>query len=228
MRKVICLIAVLLMCLTLVLPAAAAGDTFVPSISYKDGPEITEAEQNGKAVTGCVVVTSLKEAKEKTTDIGQDDRDLLWDVYNKLSDGTMELELDSKKYVVRELVDISFKELACVHTSHGHEEELNKEEITIDVMLDMGLPEDAELQVFMYKGEKWIPVKSVTNKDNGTVTCVFEHFCPVAFVVEADAIKEVPKSGDEVGMNMNYWILLLVASFVAVVVLLINRRKFTR
>ena len=89
MRKVICLIAVLLMCVTLVMPAAATGDIFVPSISYKDGPEITEAEQNGKTVTGCVVVTSLKEAKEKTTDIGQDDRDLLWDVYNKLSDGTI-------------------------------------------------------------------------------------------------------------------------------------------
>ena len=228
MRKVICLIAVLLMCLTLVLPAAAAGDTFVPSISYKDGPEITEAEQNGKAVTGCVVVTSLKEAKEKTTDIGQDDRDLLWDVYNKLSDGTMELELDSKKYVVRELVDISFKELACIHTSHGHEEELNKEEIAIDVMLDMGLPEDADLKVFMYKGGKWIPVKSVTNKDDGTATCVFEHFCPVAFAVEADAIKEVPKTGDEAGANIICWVLLLIGSFAAMVVLLVNRRKFIR
>ena len=127
MRKVICLIAVLLMCLTLVLPAAAAGDTFVPSISYKDGPEITEAKQGHEDVGGCVVVTSLKEAKEKTTDIGQDDRDLLWDVYNKLSDGTMELELDSKKYVVRELVDISFKEQACVLVPHGHEEVLKKE-----------------------------------------------------------------------------------------------------
>ena len=228
MRKVICLMAVLLMCLTLVMPAAAAGDTFVPSISYKDGPEITEAEQNGKAVTGCVVVTSLKEAKEKTTDIGQDDRDLLWDVYNKLSDGTMELELDSKKYVVRELVDISFKEQACVLVPHGHEEELKKENTTIEITLDMGIPKGIELKVFVYLEGKWVAVEEVTNNGDGTATCVFEDICPVAFAVEADAIKEVPKTGDEVGANISYWVILLVASFVAVVVLLINRRKFIR
>jgi LPXTG-motif cell wall-anchored protein len=50
----------------------------------------------------------------------------------------------------------------------------------------------------------------------------------VAFAVEADAIKETPKTGDDVGANMILWIALMVASFAAIMVLVVNRRKFIR
>ena len=71
MRKIVCLLIVALMCMTMAVSAFAAENTFVPSISYKDGPEVEKAEQNGETVTACVVVTSLKEASQKTTDVTQ-------------------------------------------------------------------------------------------------------------------------------------------------------------
>ena len=228
MRRIACLLLALMMCVMVAMPAMAADDTFVPSISYKDGPDVEDATMGDEDVTGCIVVTSLKEAKEKTTDIGQDDRDLLWDVYNKLSDGTMELNVDSKKYVVRELVDVSFKEKACVQVPHGHEEELKKDGTTVEITFDVSLPKKANLKVFVYLDGKWVEVQKVTNNGNGTVTCVFEDICPVAFAVEAEAIKETPKTGDEVGTNMILWIVLMVVSFAAIVALVVNRRKFIR
>lgn len=228
MRRIACLLLALMMCVMVAMPAMAADDTFVPSISYKDGPDVEDATMGDEDVTGCIVVTSLKEAKEKTTDIGQDDRDLLWDVYNKLSNGTMELNVDSKKYVVRELVDVSFKEKACVQVPHGHEEELKKDDTTVEITFDMSLPKHANLKVFVYLDGKWVEVEKVTNNGDGTVTCVFDDICPVAFAVEAEANKEPAKTGDNVGVNMIYWIVLMVASFAAIVVLVINRRKFVR
>ena len=69
MKKwVLCVIAMAL-CATLVCPAFAANDTFVPSISYKDGPDVDQAVLEGKPVDDCLVVTSVRQAVEKSTDI---------------------------------------------------------------------------------------------------------------------------------------------------------------
>ena len=221
MRKFVCVLIAVMMCAMLALPVMAATDPFVPSIGYKDGPSVVEGPD-------CIVVSSLKEAKDKTTDISQEDRDLLWDVYNKLSDGTVELEIDSDKYVVRELVDISFKYEACRQAGHTHEQDLKQAGNTVELTLSMGLSKGTDLKVFVYLDGKWTPVEKVTVNSNGTVTCVFEDICPVAFAVPADAIKETPKTGDMAGNNMILWIVLMVTSFSAAVVLLINRRKFVR
>ena len=221
MRKFVCLLIAVMMCAMLALPVMAATDTFVPSISYKDGPTVAKGPE-------CIVVTSLKQAKDKTTDISQEDRDLLWDVYDKLSDGTMELKLDSDKYVVRELVDISFKYDACRQAGHTHEEELKQAGNTVELTLKMGLSKGTDLKVFVYVDGQWTPVEKVTVNSNGTVTCVFEDICPVAFAGPADANKETPKTGDVAGNNMILWVVLMVASFSAAVMLMVNRRKFVR
>ena len=65
MRRIACLLLALMMCVMVAMPAMAADDTFVPSISYKDGPDVEDATMGDEDVTGCIVVTSLKEAKEK-------------------------------------------------------------------------------------------------------------------------------------------------------------------
>lgn len=44
MKKVICLLIVLMLCLSMAAPAFAAEDDFVPSIGYKDGPKIIKGE----------------------------------------------------------------------------------------------------------------------------------------------------------------------------------------
>ena len=75
---------------------------------------------------------------------------------------------------------------------------------------------------------QWAPVKSVKNNGDGTVTCVFEDICPVAFCVEPHADANPPKTGDAAGGYMLNWLILLVASAAVVVVLIVNRRKFVR
>ena len=223
MRKMICLLGVLLVCFSLVCPAMAA-DTFVPSISYKDGPSVEDAELGGNDVSDCVTVTTIAQAKDKSTDITQGARDELLDVYAKLSDGSMKPPVEG--YVIRELVDVSFKQKACVENeSHNCAEELAKEGTTIKVTFDLGVAKSTKVVVKTYINGAWVDVVAATNNGDGTVTVEFEDFCPVAFCVEQDA--EVPPSqtGDEAGQNMFLWIALMVLSLAAIVVLVILSRK---
>ena len=224
MKKMLCLIAVLALAISMFVPAFAAEDDFVPSISYKDGPQVEDAVMDGKDVAGCVVVTSIKGAKEKTTDIDQADRDLLLEVYEKLDNGSMKLPLENEGYVVRELVDVSFAKSDCVDTAHGHKEWLAEENATIEVTFDLGIKAATNVEVLAYVNGEWVAV-SVKNNGDGTVTCVFEDFCPVAFCVDADAEKDIPQTGDAAGQNLTRWFVLLAVSLLALVALVVNRKK---
>ena len=108
MKKLICLLSALTLLVSLSVSAFAAT-SFVPSITYKDGPGLTTGTLDGEDVTDCLVITSIKQATDKTTDITQAERDHLLDVYAKLKAGTMKLPLD-ENYVIRELVDVSFRQ----------------------------------------------------------------------------------------------------------------------
>ena len=123
-RKIMSLMVALLLCVGLVCPALAAENVFVPSISYKDGPDIEKAFLSDKNVTGCLAVTTITGAREKATDIDQEDRDLLLDVYKKLDDGDRKMPLD-EDYVIRELVDVSWQKTTCVEAEHGHKSEIS-------------------------------------------------------------------------------------------------------
>ena len=224
MKKIISLVLVLLLCLSLACPAFAAGTTFVPSISYKDDPDPESAEMNDENVIGCLEVTSITEAKDKSTDITQEDRDLLLDVYGDLKDGSMKLPLQGD-YVIRELVDVSFKQSVCVEPNHGHKEWLAQDDTTITVKFDLGVAAGVDVEVLTYINGQWQPIKSVKNNGDGTVTCVFEDICPVAFCVEGNKTDIPAQTGDTVGQNLILWVVLMVASLAAVVVLLVRRRK---
>ena len=128
MKRLITMAVFLAFCLSMACPVFAAADTFVPSISYKDGPEIIEGEMKEEDVEACLVVTSIRAALEKATDISQEARDLLLDVYEKLDSGEMKLPMEDD-YVIRELVDLSWKKIACVDEEHVHEDDLEKDVI---------------------------------------------------------------------------------------------------
>lgn len=226
MRKVMCLIFVLAFCLTLACPVFA--DTFVPSISYKDGPDIEDAEMGDETVTDCLVVTSIKEAEEKSTDITQEERDLLLEVYDELDSGDMELPVEDGDYVVRELVDVSFKNEDCIVPEHGHKEELAEDGTTVTIRFDLGVKPSTDVVVLVYIDGQWVPVEDVTNNGDGTVTCVFEDICPVAFCVEADAEIPPAQTGDLEGRNLILWFALMGASFCGILVLVLLRRKTAR
>ena len=223
MKKLIVFVMAVVLCMSMVLPVCAAEQEFVPSITYKDGLVAIKATMNGEGVSDCIVVTSIKEAKEQTTDIYQDARDELLEVYAKLEDGSMKLPLEGE-YVILELVDISFAKSACVeNTEHEHEAWLKEEGNTVTI--DLGhLSKGLDLVVLSYNDGQWTEIKNVTNNGDGTYTCEFEHFCAVAFCVEADALEEAPATGDS--SNVLLWLgLMLAAGAALVVVLMANRRR---
>ena len=229
MKRIVSVLTVMLLCAALVCPAAAAE--FVPSISYKDSPDAIIAEQGekeelpgGEDVTDCIVVTSITGAKEKTTDISQEARDLLLDVYKQLSDGTMKLPLEGR-YVIRELVDVSHKLNACVGNEHIHKPEHDKPGICVSVKFNLGIGKGTDLQVLTYHDGQWAPAESVTINGDGTVTCVFEHFCPVVFCVDT---LTPPQTGDAMAADLTLWIVLLLASLAAMAALVVYRRKAAR
>lgn len=225
MKRFLSLMVALLVCLSLACPAFAAETTFVPSITYKDEPDIEDVEMDGENAGGCLVVSSISDAKNKSTDISQEDRDLLLDVYDKLEDGSMKLPLENDEYVIRELVDVSFKQTTCVDAEHGHKEWLAQEGNTISVTFDLGVARGTEVVVLVYIDGEWKPIESVVNNGDGTVTCVFEDICPVAFCVESDKADVPAQTGDTMGQNLILWVVLMVASLAAIIVLMVRRRK---
>ena len=225
MKKYLALFVVLALSLTMALPAFAAEDVFVPSIGYKDGPTIEDFDLE----TDCLIVTSIRQAKEKTTDIHQEDRDLLLSVYEQLSDSSMKLPLEDNTYVIRELVDVSFKKSDCQEQDdHGHKQWLAEENTTVTVVFDLGVKATTEVIVLVYVDDQWVPAEEVENLGGGKVRVVFEDICPVAFCIDPDAEEEVPPTGDVAGQSLLLWVVLMAVSLVAIVVLVLNRRKFTR
>ena len=281
MRKVICLFCVLAALLVWSSPVFATGSSMVPSITYKEtppviavelkipqevldaaelSPELKEKIENGdedfKYVNGCLVITSVLQAEEKKTDISQEARDVLLEVYESLSEGAMiyledllnQMDVsapidettptnggttpsdgetdpydaeEKKNYVVLQLVDISFQQLACKECGHLHEEALELEGVEISAKVELGVSPDAEVKAVCFKNDKWNPVKSVVNNGDGTVTCVFEHFCPVAFCVEAAVEEQPPVEAD----NANLWWVVLVVCVAFFLFLIARRRK---
>ena len=240
MKKLISLLVVCILISTMVLSASA--NTFVPSITYKDGPSLKTAVLSPDAademdVSSCVVITSILKAKNKSTDITQDARDLLLEVYDALKSGEMELPMDSSKYEIRELVDVSFKQSACIekedhlvehkNVSMNKDEKLDEEDVTIKVRFRLGVSKYTKVIAYSYDEEtgEWTEVKNLENNGDGSVTGEFDHFCPVAFLVEKGGTASTPKTGDAAGQNLLLWIILMAVCVVAIVVLLILRKR---
>lgn len=183
MRKVFALVLAVLICVSLA--GFAVADTFTPSVTYKAAPVLVSAFMDGEDVEDCVEVTSVQAARKKTTDITQEERDLLIEVYEKLNDGSMTVEGLDESYVIRDLMDISFK-LACRESAdHGAKDEvLAKEGVVLTTVLDLNIGKNVEVVVMAYIDGEWAPIKSVENNGDGTLTCEFEDICPVLFAVK--------------------------------------------
>ena len=239
MRKIICLLAVLMLCVSIAAPAYAAEDVFVPSITVKDSPEIVIfSDPHGRYVMGtivdeegniidyvqqdCLVITPV--SKANTSDrIPEAARDMLISVYDKLVAGTMKIpyekvsaDLNSSNMVIRELIDISW---LC----EDHPAAVAAKEITVSLTFDLGVRADEDVVVMTYKNNEWNPIAEVVNNGDGTVTCVFDDFCPVSFSVSKDAGTNYPQTGDS--MNITLWGTLLAVSFVAITAMFIFYRK---
>ena len=247
MKKLISLVLALVMCLSVCGVVYAAEDDFVPSISYKDGPRLVLGMDGaGKSTVGavrdasgnvigyvyyedCLVITTIAQAlKNVETGIPDDAELLLEKVYRDILNGTAVLPFENPdEMVVIQLIDATFL-CAGAEDQEDHPEILEPNGIRMELTFDLGVDADVPVQVMTYKNDQWGDIYAVTNNGDGTVTCVFEHLCPIAFAVPADAVENTPATGDDSVAELGLWIGLLAASSVALAGLVIFRRKVVR
>lgn len=187
MKRVLTVAIALLLCMSIAMPLATNAAIY-------NSPTRSSLEANNVKMIGfdmddvvlndCVVITTVKDAEAKSTDITDEEREALIKAYNALVDGSATLPVEGE-YAVRDIVDVSFKYEACRQVEeHGRKDEvLKKEGVTLTVDFNLGVAADEKVVTFTYIDGKWAEIESTTNNGNGTVTCVFEDICPVAFAV---------------------------------------------
>ena len=234
MKKQISLLMVMALLCAFAMPIAA--EEFVPSISYKDHPEvvgvpeIVDGEDRETLDAECIEITPVSDALNTQEENRDPAEALLVEVYEKLTNGDMKLPVpgadaeEEKYYVVRDLLDVS---MICegVHTDPDHVAELEKPDVFIEIVFDLGVKEDKEVTVLVYVDGEWQPIKGVTNKGDGTVVCVFEELCPVAFCVEDEAKAPPSPTGDKLGKDLLLWVILMIVSSGAAITMIAYQRK---
>lgn len=237
MKKIICLILSLVLCLSLAAPVLAEEE-FVPSVTYKGHPSIVpvEDEQGRKAIGtvngedgeimdyiyDCLLVTSVADA-QASTEIPAAAKETLLSVYAKLSDGSMVLpygdDVDADAMVIKDLFDISW---LC----EEHPTMVAPAGVTVKLTFDLDVSAHADVVVMSYKNNTWSEIVSVTNNGDGTVTCVFEDFCPVAIAIPDEEYTPPAQTGDP--SNVILWVALMAVSAGALVTVVVLKRKIVR
>lgn len=236
MKRVFSILIVLALAMTLACAAFAGESEFVPSISEKPAPEIVEAiikDEEGNIISevtvGHLVITPVSEANT-SEEIPEAAREELLNVYEQLADGTMILpgekldpNLSADELIVRDLFDLSW---ICTEASPTHEELLGTADDgnVLVATFKMNIAADVKLYAMTYKNADWDPIVSVENNGDGTVTCVFEHLCPVAFILGEDNGNN-PSTGVFANTEMFLWIAVMLVSTGALVCVVANNRK---
>lgn len=237
MRKIICLFLALILCLGMTVPAFAAENGFVPSITYKPYPDIVPGvggilgiirDINGKIIDyleqGCLEIIPLAHILEKF-DIPEEIGELLRSVYEKLNDGSMKLpyekfgaNLNPANMVIRDLFDAR---IVC----EEHSRLLAEEGVTLDLTFDLGVASDATVYAMTYdeQTDEWSPVVKTVNNGDGTVTCTFEHLCVVAFAMPL-AGAAAPVAAAQT-LNPMPWCLVLMLAIAGVTAILLTKKK---
>lgn len=230
MKKIVSCFLALLLCMSLALSASAAG--FTPSVTNKPAPGIVPViDPNGVPRLGyimdadgniigyldedCLVVTSIADA-DISVEIPKTAKDLLLWVYQQLMRGDMTIpyekhnpNYDVNSMVVRDMFDITF---LC----GDHPVMLEQAGVVLVLTFDVGVEAGADVSVMTYKEDAWNDIEKITNNGDGTVTCTFEHLCPVAISVAAQ--NGAPgQTGDN--SNMGLWGIIALGSLLAIAVL---------
>jgi len=253
MKRVVSLVIAMVLCFSL--SCMVSADEFVQSITDKGAPEIVPVkdpegndaigeilDENGNVIgylyEDCLLITPVSQAKSSTL-IPDDAEKMLLDVYDKLVAGTMNLpyekfnaNLDPAKMVIKDLFDVSWlcgdnAEENFDEEHPDHEEIVAPKGITVRITFDLDVDEFANVYCMSFKNGAWNPVVSCVNNGNGTVTAVFEDFCPVAFSVGSGTVTPPSQTGDP--STPVLWIILMSVSVVALgAVLVLSRRKAVR
>ncbi|MBQ6718945.1 MAG: hypothetical protein IJN20_01160 [Oscillospiraceae bacterium] len=167
-----------LLCASLAISTAAAGQKFTPSVKAKNHPKIVtikddkgrpawgiiEGDETSYVYKDCLLLTSVAEAmkkKDRLEKFDKESHDLLLDVYKQLSAGDMTIPFENfnlkpQNMVVRDLFDVSW---LCVDKADlsDHPEQKNHEEIVapegtmLTMTFDLGVKAKDKVHVFTYK-----------------------------------------------------------------------------
>lgn len=236
MKRFFAIITVVMMCISLAVPALAAQE-FMPSVTNKPAPEIVPVpdgdgnlhigiirDKDGKIISyvdeGCLIITPVSEV-DTSTEIPEPSRVVLKDVYGKLTNGSMTIpyekhnaKLDSSKMVIRDLFDATF---VC----EEHPKMLEPEGVTLELIFKLDVKAGANVYAMTYKENAWDPIVSCVNNGNGTVTCVFEKLCPIEFSISTATTP--PATTGDLG-NMSLWGIVAIVSLLAIVALTVVYR----
>ena len=242
MKKIICLLIVLVMCLSIAAPAFAVENSFVPSITYKPNPETVPVKgENGEEYIGvirnengeivdyvshdCLVITPIAHIWDEEIEIPEAVEKLLTEVYEALTDGSMNIpyekhnaNLDPANMVIRDLFDARW---SC----EEHRAMVEKEGYTFEITFELGAVADAQIFVMTYDeaSNEWSPIVKAVNNGDGTVTCTFEHLCVVEFSMSVPG-SSVPTDTPQT-FNLLPWILILVLAVLGLVLVLVLKKK---
>lgn len=250
MKKLLSLVIAIVLMLTVTVSATAAD--FVESITNKGAPELVVVDYvDGKPVVGhvvdadgnelstelieCLNITSIAEA-ETDPDITDEAKETLLAAYEELKNSGANLsdicpDLDTvvkekwdknktaNDLVVKDLFDISdlCDDINTYLPQHG---------ATLDLTFDLGIGAGIFVAAMVYVDGKWEPVVDAINNGDGTVTVSFDKLCPVAFLVPgsgANLSVVSPTTSD--ASNIVIWGFVMLMSLVAIVALVIYRRK---
>ena len=249
MRKVICMMIAIVLCLGLVAPTYASEAGFVPSITYKPTPDIVPVtgdngeeyigvihNEQGEIIDyidhGCLLITPVADIWDDEIVVSKDVEELLAFLYEALNSGEMkipyekhEADLDPDNMVIRDLFDVRW---VC----EEHRAMIEAEGVTLDITFDLGVVADAQIFVMTYDeaAKEWSPIVKTVNNGDGTVTCTFEHLCGVEFSmsVAPAAPTAAPAEDAQEPANLLPWIIALglaVVAFVVVLVVSKNKKK---
>ena len=229
MKRFFAIITVVMMCAALMVPAVAAQE-FMPSVTNKPAPEIVIArilDEDGevlKEVGDCLIITPVSQV-DTSTEIPEDSRVILKDVYGKLTAGTMTIpyekhnpNLDPAKMVIRDLFDATFVCEDCPAM-------LEPEGVVLEIVFDLNIDPGVEVYTMTYKNNQWDPIVSTVNNGDGTITATFEKLCPVEFSINTGS---TPPSvtGDQ--GNLSLWGIVAIGALAAIVVLTVVYRTSSK
>ncbi len=262
MKKLISLIMVITVMMACTISAMATEVDFVPSISNKGAPEIVITyDENGRMIIGhifdgtggmisteyedCLVITSVDDAKT-STEIPEDAKEELLKVFEELNADDAKLS-----EICPELNDIVKEELGDDWTADdlvvrdlfditGLCDDLNvelpKDGNTLELKFDLSIPKDTFITAMAYVDGKWQPIVETVNNGDGTITCVFEDICPVAFLTtgsgtatntpstDTNVNPDTVVTGDTVN-NIILWSVVLLMSLSVIAAMIIYNRK---
>ena len=181
MKKITAIFMTAIMMIVMAMPAFATD--FVDSVTGQPAPgveDVTVVDKDNNVIDNKgdsgIRITPIS---EKDT-LPDDDKEALEDVFEGLTDGTMDIPQEVEDAfgddaVVKDLFDVTPDDEVAKELENG-----NKVKFKLDVDVDP----DEDVMVAAWVDGEWVMADEVVNNGDGTITVTMSKLCPVAVFVK--------------------------------------------